>query len=186
MGAVSLAPTIAVEPVEALSSADLEELCDAAESAIAGGGGFGWINMPTREIMQAFWRGALVVPERRLFLARIDGVVAGSAQLVRPPPSNEAQSFAAHVRSAFVAPWARGHGLARLLVRRVEEVARESGFHTLLLDIRETQLAAIQLYEAQGYVRWGTNPRYARVDGRILAGYHYYKDLHEDGGEGAS
>lgn len=174
-----MTPSIAVEVVETLSSADLEELCDAAETAIAGGGGFGWLTLPPRETMQAFWRGALVIPERRLFLARLDGVVAGSAQLVKPPPSNEAQAFAAHIRSAFVAPWARGHGLARLLVRRMEEVARADGFLTLLLDIRETQTAAIQLYEGQGYVRWGTNPRYARVDGRILAGYHYYKDLYQ-------
>jgi len=42
---------------------------------------------------------------------------------------------------------------------------------------RETQDRAIQMYDQLGYVRWGTNPHYARVDDTWLAGHYYYKDL---------
>ncbi len=54
----------------------------------------------------------------QLFVARLDGVIVGAAQLVRPPRNNEAQAFAATLMHAFIAPYARGHGLARLLTPR--------------------------------------------------------------------
>jgi ribosomal protein S18 acetylase RimI-like enzyme len=127
--------------------------------------------------MEAFWRGVLLVPERRLFVARLDRTICGSAQLVRPPRNNEAQAFAAQMISNFIAPWARGHGLARELVVAVEDAARASGFSILNLDIRDTQTAAIQLYESLGYERWGTHPVYARVDGQPIPGHFYFKRL---------
>jgi ribosomal protein S18 acetylase RimI-like enzyme len=104
-------------------------------------------------------------------------VVVGSAQLVRPPRNNEAQAFAAQLTHAYIAPYARGFGLARRLVARVEEQAASMGFRVLNLDVRETQASAIKLFEDLGYVRWGTHPAYARVDGRTVAGHSYYKLL---------
>jgi ribosomal protein S18 acetylase RimI-like enzyme len=166
-----------VEPLTAFEGIDLQDLCDAAEAAIKAGGGFGWLRAPPRHIMEAFWRGVLLVPERRLFAARLDGTICGSAQLMRPPRNNEAQAFAAQMMSNFVAPWARGHGLARQLVVAVEDAARASGFSILNLDIRDTQTAAIQLYESLGYERWGTHPAYARVDGQAIPGHFYFKRL---------
>jgi RimJ/RimL family protein N-acetyltransferase len=50
----------------------------------------------------------------------------------------------------------------------------------LNLDLRDTQKAAIGLYEGLGYRRWGTHPVYARVEGRIVPGHYYYKLL-DDG-----
>ena len=67
---------------------------------------------------------------------------------------------------AYIAPYARGHGLARMLTIGVEERARELGYHVLNLDVRETQEAAIRLYESLGFVRWGVHPDYALVRGR--------------------
>ena len=173
-------PTTAVERLEKLSGTDLHDLCDAAEAAIKGGGGFGWLSVPPRHIMEAYWRGVLLVPERQVFVARLDGTICGSAQLARPPRNNEAQALAAQLTSNFIAPWARGHGLARHLVLVVEDAARAAGFTVLNLDVRDTQAAAIQLYEGLGYVRWGTHPAYARVDGREIPGHYYFKRL---GGE---
>jgi ribosomal protein S18 acetylase RimI-like enzyme len=170
-------PKTAVEPLESFAATDLEDLCDAAEDAIKAGGGFGWLAAPPRHIMEAYWRGVLLVPERRLFVARLDGTICGSAQFSRPPRNNEAQAFAAQLTSNFIAPWARGHGLARRIVLVVEEAARAAGFAILNLDVRATQEAAIQLYESLGYVRWGTHPAYARVDGRAIPGHFYFKRL---------
>lgn len=171
---------IAVERVTQFTSRALTELCEAADDAIGAGGGFGWLKPPPRSVMESWWRGALLVPERQLFLGRLDGVVAGSAQLLHAPRNNEAQAHAATLMSNFVAPWARGHGLARLLTRTVEAAAREAGFAILNLDLRETQEAAIQLYESFGYVRWGRHPLYAMVEGRPVAGLYYYKRLDQD------
>jgi ribosomal protein S18 acetylase RimI-like enzyme len=164
-----------VEIASAIAPHDLEELCEATNAAIIEGGGFGWVQTQDRAALARHFRGVLLVPDRTLFLARLDGVVVGSAQLLRPPRNNEAQAFAAQLTHAYIAPYARGHGLARLLVRRVEEHAATMGFRVLNLDVRETQESAISLFEGLGYVRWGTHPAYARVDGRTVAGHFYYK-----------
>jgi len=172
---------IAVERVAELPDDDLASLCEAADAAIIDGGGFGWVHPPGRQAMERYFRGVLLVPERELFGARMDGVLVGSAQLVRPPRNNEAQAFAAQVMHGFVAPYARGHGVARLLMQRVEEGARALGYHVLNLDVRATQEAAIALYEGMGYVRWGEHPLYARVNGRTVPGFFYYKTLQPGG-----
>lgn len=170
-------PVQSVEPVSALSEEDLAALCEAANAAIIEGGGFGWVRPPGRQSLENYFRGVLLVPERQLFVARQQGAVVGSAQLVMPPRNNEAQAFSATVMHSFVAPYAREHGLARLLTRRVEEAARALGKHVLNLDVRETQEAAIHLYESLGFVRWGVHPHYARVGGRTVRGFYYYKLL---------
>jgi RimJ/RimL family protein N-acetyltransferase len=183
MGAVSGAesglppPRLSVEVADKLKSGDLNDLGEAAELAIRAEGGFGWLQPPPREVMERYWRGVLAVPERTLFLARIDGVVAGSCQLVRPARNNEAQAMAVHLTTTFLAPWARGHHLARMLLEAAEVRALEDGFDIINTDIRETQTAAIALCETLGYRLWGTHPCYARVDGRFVPGRYYFKDL---------
>ena len=121
----------------------------------------------------------LLVPERRLVVGRLDGVIAGSAQLSRAPRNNEAQAFAGTLTSAFVAPWARGRGIGRGIVHRDRAARPRIGLAVLNLDLRDTQRAAIRLYESLGYMRWGTHPVYAQVEERIVPGHYYYKLLEE-------
>ena len=156
---------------------DLADLCDVTEAAIIDGGGFGWLTPPSRRVLERYWKGVILIPERSLFIARLNGAIVGSAQLVRPPRNNEAQAFAAAITTNFIAPFARGHGLARDITIAVERTAREDGFTHLTLDVRATQTAAIQLYESLGYECWGTNPDYAIIDGQMVAGRHYTKRL---------
>ncbi|MDX2102258.1 MAG: GNAT family N-acetyltransferase [Alphaproteobacteria bacterium] len=170
-------PSILVEEVDSLAGPDLDDLCDAASDAIDAGGGFGWLSAPTRDAFERYWQGVLVVPERRLFVGRLDGTIAAAAQLIRPPRNNEAQAHQAQLTGAFVAPWARGHGLARALTEAVEAAARDAGFRVLALDVRATQDAAIRLYEGMGFTCWGTNPCYAWINGQYVAGRAYIKEL---------
>ena len=170
-------PETQAEMLEDFGKNDLVDLCDATEAAIQDGGGFGWVSPPPREVMERFWKGVVVMPRRDLIVGRLDGVIAGSVQLVRPPENNEAQNFSAQVTTAFVAPWARGYGLAASIMLAAEQRARALGIEVLNLDVRETQLAAIRLYEALGFQRWGRNPFYARVNGAMIAGLHYSKAL---------
>jgi ribosomal protein S18 acetylase RimI-like enzyme len=173
--------TVLVERVARFDEAELTDLCEAADAAIIDGGGFGWVAPPGRQALERYFKGVLLVPERELFVARVDGRIVGSAQLVRPPRNNEAQAFAAQLMHSFIAPFARGHGLARHLTHRVEEGARALGYHVLNLDVRETQDAAIALYESLGYIRWAVHPAYARVGGRTIRGVFYYKLLQPGG-----
>lgn len=170
-----------VERVTELGDDDLAALCEAANAAIIDGGGFGWVNPQARLSLESYFKGTLLVPERQLFVARLDGTIVGSVQLVRPARNNEARAFAAELQHSFIAPYARGHGLAREMTLRVEDAARALGYHLLNLDVRETQQAAIALYESLGYIRWGIHPAYARVAGRTIRGIFYYKLLQNGG-----
>lgn len=168
-------PAATVEYVTELSNADLNDLCDATDVAIQAGGGFGWVALPARDILERYWKGVLAMPARMLFVARLDGVICGTAQLITPPRNNEAQSFAVTLTTNFLAPWARKHGLARKLLEAVEKKAQAEGFSVINLDVRETMQDAIRLYESMGYVHFGTHPYYARVDNKVIKGRYYYK-----------
>jgi ribosomal protein S18 acetylase RimI-like enzyme len=172
-----LEPAVSVGRLDRVRGNDLHDLCDAAELAILEGGGFGWVNPPPRETMERYWGGVVAMPGRHLFVGRLDEIIAGAIQLVEPPVNNEAQSFAASLSGIFVTPWARGHGLARMLAEAAETEARARGYGLLTLDVRETQSAAIRLFESLGFVRWATNPYYARLNGRLIGGCYFHKPL---------
>ncbi len=166
-----------VTTLHKLAGNDLAELSEAADAAILDGGGFGWLTPPLRDVMESYWRGVMLVPERTLIVGRLDGVIAGSVQLSRPPRNNEARAHAGIVSSFFVAPWSRGHGLANGLLEACEELARREGYTVVNLDVRETQDRAIQIFQARDYRRLGIDPKYARVGGHYVAGVFYQKDL---------
>jgi len=170
-------PIKSVETITSIANGDLHELCDATEAAIEDGGGFGWLSSPGRKRLEDYWKGVLLIPERVLILGRIDGVVASSCQIVRPPRNNEAQRFMCHLTTFFVAPWARGHGLAPMMLDEAEAFSRSEGFRMINLDVRATQDSAIRRYEAAGYVKFGTNPKYALVGDEFIPGYYYYKEI---------
>ena len=172
-----LAPAPTVEWLHQLSAGDLNDLCDATYAAIEGGGGFGWVQKPDRAVLERYWQGVLAMPARILLVARMDNMICGTCQLVKPPANNESQSFALQLTTNFVAPWARGHGLAKMLVTEAERIAIEEGFSVINLDVRETMDRAISLYESMGYTRFAEHPHYAEIDGNILKGYFYTKEL---------
>lgn len=176
-----LKPIPVVELVEGpLSVGDLNDLCDSTDAAIEAGGGFGWVSLPNRDILERYWQGVIAMPARMLFVARLDGVICGTAQMIRPPKNNEAQAFAINLSGLFIAPWARGQGLSRRLLDYIEKTAVKEGFGIINLDIRETQVAAIALYESVGFQLIGKHPHYARVHGEIVSGRYYYKVIDPD------
>ncbi len=171
-------PKISVEHItQSLSSNDLGDLCDATAAAIEDGGGFGWVNVPERLSMERYWQGVITAPTRWLFVARLDGVICGSAQLIVPPSNNEAQGHVVQLTTNFIAPWARGHGLAKMLLECVEDKAREEGFAVINLDVRNTMARAIALYESMGYIRLGEHPFSVRANGETIPSIYYYKNI---------
>lgn len=170
-------PAVVVEQVSELEDDDLHALCEAANAAIIEGGGFGWITPPEIGTVASYFRGVLLVPERELIIGRLNGVIVASAQLVLPPRNNEAQQHSVWLMHSFTAPYARGYGVGHMVVRRAEERARALHRYVVNLDVRETQEAAIRLYESMGYARWGVHPAYARVRGQTVCGFYYCKVL---------
>ncbi|MBY0355874.1 MAG: GNAT family N-acetyltransferase [Rickettsiales bacterium] len=169
--------TIRVEKLGHFSGDDLDNLCHSTHAAIEDGIGFNWLAPPLREVLESYWKGVLLVPERQLFAGWLDGSLAATAQLVRPSKSKETSYFAVSLESHFVAPWARGHGLAKAVLQLAEREAAHQGFSVIRLNVRETQTAAIHLYEEMGYQCWGILPFHEFVGGRMVAGHYFYKKL---------
>lgn len=157
--------------------ADIQALAEAATAAVLDGGGFGWVKPPAAQAVEQYYRGVPLVPEQELIVGRMDGVIYGAAQLQKPSRNNEAQAFVVQLMHHFVAPYARGHGLGRLILRKAEERSKNLGFHNINLDVRATQIEACSLYKAEGFMLWGTHPAYARIKGQIVAGHFFYKAL---------
>src|SRR5258708_21574040 len=88
-----------VERLTRYSGTDLDDLCEATETAIVEGGGFGWLKPPPSQVLENYWKGALLVPERRLVVVRLDGIICGSAQRSRSPRNNGAHALAGTVAS---------------------------------------------------------------------------------------
>jgi ribosomal protein S18 acetylase RimI-like enzyme len=171
-------PRIQIEHVtEHLSTNDLGDLCDATDAAIEDGGGFGWVHVPERASLERYWQGVITAPTRWLFTARLDNVICGSAQLILPAGNNEAQGHVVQLTTNFIAPWARGHGIARRLLDNVEAKANNSKYAVINLDVRATMERAIALYESMGYVRFGEHPYSVRAHGETIASYYYYKNI---------
>jgi ribosomal protein S18 acetylase RimI-like enzyme len=170
-------PHVNIEIADAISPADLNDLCDATEAAIEAGDAFGWVKVPDRSILERYWRGVQMIPERHILLARVDGVVCGATQISVPTRHNQAQAFSVSLIRTFIAPYVRNLGAGRRLVSTAEKLALEMGYKVVQLDVRETQEAAIHLYESMGYVRWGANPAYAMINNRMIKGFYYSKNI---------
>ena len=168
---------VKVERIEEMKPADLADLVQATEDAIRDGIGFNWIIPPGQDVLETYWRGVVVVPERILFGARLDGALVGGIQLVKPGLSKETSSFSASLEAHFLAPWARGHGLAKAMLETAEREARKLGYAVLKLSVRQTQERAISIYEESGYHCWGVLPMHEIVNAEMIAGRYYYKNL---------
>lgn len=59
-----------------------------------------------------------------------------------------------------VAPQVRRAGVARTLIERAAGQARSAGAREIVLEVRESNLAARRLYESCGFRQTGLRPRY--------------------------
>ena len=166
-----------VEVLKKINKTDLADLCNITEQAIEAGGGFGWLKMPPREILNKYWKGLALIENRKLIVGRLNNAIAGTLQVKFQPSNNEAQQNTIYINSHFVAPWARGYVLAKAMIDKAEKVGVENNSFCAQLDVRETQIAAIQLFRSKGYTQWGTNPNYASADGNIIKGFYFLKAL---------
>lgn len=169
--------TINVDKLIKVSATDLADLCSITEQAIRAGGGFGWLTIPPVDVLRRYWNGLVLIKSNTLIVGRLNGSIAGASQISFNLRNNEAQKDIARIQSHFVAPWARGYGLAKAMIDLAIEISKENNKKSIQLDIRETQEAAIKLFENKGFHKWGENPSYAFINGNRIKGYYYYKDL---------
>lgn len=85
-------------------------------------------------------------PPRGIFLVvQLDGEPVGCGGL--KPVSTDA----AYLKRMWIAPDARGRGLARRLLGALEEQARMLGYSIVRLETNKTLVEALQLYRSSGY-----------------------------------
>ncbi len=168
---------ISVDTLTKLSEVDLADLCNITEQAISAGGGFGWLRVPTREVLNQYWQKITDDHLNNLIVGRLNGVIAGTLQLSYEAPNIESRKNIAQIKRQFVAPWARGYGLAKSMIDFSEQKAREENIKSIQLSVRETQDAAIKLFSGKDYEVWGENPYYAFINGSFIKGIYFYKNL---------
>ncbi len=66
----------------------------------------------------------------------------------------------AQILDVAVTPGQRGSGVAQVLIRHAEQLAREKGAHYLELEVRVSNTPARRLYQKLGYAETGIRPRY--------------------------
>jgi putative acetyltransferase len=74
----------------------------------------------------------------------------------------------AEVKRMYVRPKARGRGVARAILDRLELEARRRGVTRLTLETGDAQLAAVRLYEAAGFTRRAAFGAYAAMPPRAI------------------
>jgi ribosomal protein S18 acetylase RimI-like enzyme/predicted RNA-binding protein with PIN domain len=100
----------------------------------------------------SFWTGRLSDERGCTLVAEVPvgpGVPVGGGLAVLAPAWE--RPGAAGLYSVWVAPWARGAGVADRLVEVAVEVARERGHQQLALEVGDHNARAIHLYERHGF-----------------------------------
>lgn len=84
-----------------------------------------------------------------LVIARVGGLAAGSGAMMAHPPVDGRTAL--EVKRMLVRPEFRGRGISKLVLQRLEAIARERDVQTLVLMCGPRQPEALRLYETCGY-----------------------------------
>ena len=107
----------------------------------------------------AFAPADVRVPRSAFLVARLGDRPVGCGAL-RPLDDGGGPASTAEIKRMYVTPEARGRGVARAILDRLEATARDVGYARVLLETGNRQLAAIRLYERAGYERVACYGRY--------------------------
>ena len=115
-------------------------------------------NRTTQQI-EAFVAGS---PERTIFGCIANNQLVGVCGVGREQGLK--QRHIAFIRSMYVAPTARGHGVGReLLLAAVDKAEHWSGVEQVSLAVTATNEPAVNLYRSCGFVEIGRMPRALKV-----------------------
>jgi len=131
---------------------------------------------------ESWWVERICGPEKdkAAFGAFVDGELVGTVALAF---SHRAKTqHRAALIGMFVLPGSRGCGLGRALLEAAAKHAlARGGVQTLVLTVTEGNASAIELYEAFGFERFGSEPMAIRTAGGYKAKVHMWKRLSDSG-----
>ncbi|WP_144576150.1 GNAT family N-acetyltransferase [Agrobacterium sp. DE0009] len=156
----------------------LPELCDVLAACVNGGASVGFMLPFSPQDAEPFWRSVAenVTDGSAIHVvAEVAGKVVGTVQVGFASKPN--QPHRGDLMKLLVHPSARGLGLARKLMQRVEEEAAKRGRSLLVLDTA-TGSDAEAIYPRLGWERVGVIPDYALFpDGRYCGTTLFYKRI---------
>lgn len=164
--------------IEELKSTDehLEELSDLLIQVVEEGASIGFLPPMERAEAICYWRHA-VQSDVMLFVAKIDGQIAGSIQLQLCSKQNG--NHRAEIAKLMTNPAYRRKGVGRALMQRAEARAKQEGRTLIVLDTREGD-PSNDLYRSIAYQQAGRIPGYAKSSsGDLQTTVIYYKNLLE-------
>ncbi len=142
-------------------------LADVLMDSVAGGASVGFLDPLSRLVAERWWTETLSAPGNRTWVARDeDDSIIGCVLLSLAPLENA--DHRAEVRKLLVHRRARGQGVGRALLAKVELDASALGRTLLLLDT-ESGSPAEALYLASGWLPYGLVPDHARVPSGEMA-----------------
>ena len=94
----------------------------------------------------------LARPDVKFFVGRVDGESLGCGAIMLRDGEGEGY---AEVKRIYVSPRARGQGLGRQLMKRLEEAAQAEGLSLLRLETGPRQPEALALFAGHGFARCG-------------------------------
>jgi GNAT superfamily N-acetyltransferase len=103
----------------------------------------------------------LFEPHVRFFVARLDGIAVGCGGVAMFEDYAE-------VKRMYTRPVARGRGVAKALLRRIEAEAQGAGMSVLRLETGTNQQEAIGLYERMGFRLRGSFGPYVTMPARNI------------------
>ena len=103
----------------------------------------------------------LFEPNVRFFLARLDGLAVGCGGVAM-------FEYYAEAKRMYTRPAARGRGVAKALLGRIEHETRRAGKSVLRLETGIYQQEAIGLYEGMGFRQRGPFGAYAAMPARNI------------------
>lgn len=138
----------------------------------------GFLPPVDEQAIATYWRDVeqdLQLNKRRLFVAIDNDVVVGCVQLALCKKANG--SHRGEVEKLMVHSNARGQGIAKRLMSRMEQSAKSFALSLLVLDTRHGDIAST-LYRSIGYTEAGSIPQFARsANGELEATVYFYKLL---------
>lgn len=112
---------------------------------------------PPHRFARSYMRQLVEWPDTATWVAEEDGQLAGFAIVEW---SQQVGGLAAYIQTIEVLPQQRGRGAGAELMRRLEGSANAEGAAEIWLHVDETNMAAIRLYCAHGYVNAGRTENY--------------------------
>lgn len=171
-----------IEPLRTpLRPVDAEQLIDLLTECVHSGSALGFLAPLPRDEARDYWHSVAAKPatgDRVILVAREEaaGPIVGSAQIVFEPKANGRHR--AEVQKVMVRTTNRRRGIARLLMKEIDAVARTRDRRLLFLDTSEKSPGARAFYESIGYVYAGGIPGYAlEPNGSPAKNAIYYKEL---------